>query len=460
MTGYHGLVVHPANNNLVLGLVSGPGAGVLQSNDAGNTWQLLANSQFEGQFLTSLAVDPTDQQTMYLSASWFGAWQSADGGQTWQAMNGLPTGSMWDLVLAKYDSNTLFAAVVGNTGAQQSQNGVYKSADGGATWTLLGGGLLGASNADGSTTSGAVRIELGATQGVVYVSMLTVGANPTPPPTNAVTAIQRFSSGDGGASWTALQPSSNNPEFRWWHLLLGVDPGNAKHVFVNDAYSLFESQDGGQTWSEADANIGYLQRINHFDFVNLTYDANGKALVTADQGVLRYDPASKSWTSLMGNLEVSEFYTIGLDPSTASTAYAVGQDIFSEKYTGQTTWNVMEEGINETGRIIVDPSNTSQLFAFNPLDVNNFVMRSTDAGATWANVFPANQLNIQSQNYTFAYLSQKAFAIDPSNSARLLVVEDRVFQTTDFGLHLGADQRRAFEGRDKNIRRRDRDRSL
>jgi len=438
MTGYHTLVVHPANNNLVLGLVSGVGGGLLKSSDAGNTWQLLANSQFDGKSLTSLAVDPTDQQTMYLSAAKSGAWQSADGGQTWQKMTGLPSGSVWDLVLANYDSNTMFAAVVGNTGAQQSQNGVYKSTDGGATWTLLGGGLppgaaLGASNADGTTTPGAVRIESGATPGVVYVSMLTVGANPTPPPTNAVTAIQRFTSGESGASWTALQPTSSNPEFRSWHLLLAVDPGNAKHVFANDAYSLYESHDGGQTWSEADANIGYLQRINHFDFVNLTFDTSGKALVTADQGLLRYDPAAKSWTSLVGNLEVSEFYTIGLDPGTASTAYAVGQDIFSEKFTGQTTWNVMEGGINETGRIIVDPNNTSQLFASNPLDVDNFVMKSTDAGATWTNVFPNSQLNIQSQNYTFAYLSQKAFAMDPSNSARLLVVEDRVFETTDSG---------------------------
>jgi hypothetical protein len=142
----------------------------------------------------------------------------------------------------------------------------------------------------------------------------------------------------------------------------------------------------------------------------------------------------------MGNLQVSEFYTIGLDPNTASLAYAVGQDIFSEKFTGQTEWNVMEDGIGETGKIIVDPKNSSQLFGFNPLDTGNFVMQSPDAGVTWTAIFPAallsaNFLKIynQSGGYDFAYLSQKAFAMDPANPARLLVVADRVYETTNSG---------------------------
>ena len=334
VSGYHSLLVHPANNKLVLGLVSGPGAGILQSLDGGNTWQLLANNRFDGQFLTSLAVHPTDQNTLYLSASWFGAWKSADGGVTWQQISSLPGGSVWDLILAKFDSKTLYAAVVGNTGAQQAQNGIYKSTDSGTTRTLLSGlpsgAALGANNADGSSASGAVRIESGTAQGVIYVSMLTLGPNPSPPPSLAVTAIQRFRTGDGGASWTPLTQSSANLEDRSWHLLLGVDPADEKHVFVNDAYSLFESLDAGKTWSQADVGI-----INPFDFVDLTFDANGKALVTADQGVLRYDPVTKGWTSLMGNLEVSEFYTIGLDPSTPSVAYAVGQDILALWYPAQ-----------------------------------------------------------------------------------------------------------------------------
>jgi photosystem II stability/assembly factor-like uncharacterized protein len=441
-TGYHPLVVHPANHDLVLGLVSGPGAGILQSSDAGKTWALLANNQFENQALVSLAVHPTDTKTLYLAASWAGAWTSTDGGSSWTQLTKLPSGNVCDLIIARFDPNTLYAAVVGNGPPNQSQNGVYKSADSGANWALLGGGLPSGAALGGANASGAIRIESATTSGVVYVSMLTLGPNPSPPPPLAVTAVQRFRTGDGGTTWKALAASGGTLENRSWHLLLAVDPSNSDHVFVNDAYSLWESTNAGKNWSQADAGVGYLKGgLNHFDWVNLTFDANDDAVATADQGVLRYHPAKKkSWTSLIGNLQVSEFYTIGLDPSTTDVAYAVGQDIFSEKYTGTTDWKVMEGGIGETGKIIVDPKNPKQLFGFNPLDTNNFVKQSPDAGSTWTTIFPAallssNFLNVynQSKGYGFAYLSQKAFAMDPVNPARLLVVSDQVFETINSG---------------------------
>ena len=432
--GYHPLVVHPANNDLALGLVSRQGAGILKSSDAGQTWQLLANGQFEGSALNSLAVHPTDIDTMYLSAYWAGVWKSIDGGVTWQMLNGLPGGSACDLVLAKYDSSMLFAGVVGNTGAQQAQNGIYRSNDSGATWTMLSG-LPSGADLGGDNASGAVRIESGTASGVVYVSLLTLG---TVPPLT-VTAVKRFRSSDSGSTWKALSPSGGSLENRSWHLLLAVDPKDNDHIFANDAYTLWESFDAGKKWSEADAGIGYLSSINHFDFVNLSFDANNEAIVTADQGVLRYSQ-KKGWSSLMGDLEVSEFYTIGLDPHHADVAYAVGQDIFCEKFSGDTVWNLMENAIGETGKIIVDPTNSNQLFAFNPGDKSNWVRRSNDAGVTWQTIFPSALLSPsfitiydQTQGYGFAYASQKAFALDPSNPARLLVVADRVYETKDAG---------------------------
>ncbi len=439
---YHTLVVHPANHALVLGLVSGRGAGILQSTDAGGTWSLLANAQFDGQGLNSLAVHPTKVDTMYLAAGWSGAWTSTDGGTTWQNLANLPSGCVSDLIIARFNSSTLYAGVVGNTGSAQAQNGVYQSTDGGATWTQLGGLPSGAALGQPGAT-GAVRIESATKTGALYVSMLTVAETSSSPPTYGVTAVQRFVTVDSGSSWTPLTASSGSLENRSWHLLLAVDPGDEKHVLVNDSYSLYESWDSGASWARTDTTIGYLKGINHFDFVNLTFDANRNALVTADQGVLQYNPFTKVWTSLMGNLQVSEFYTITLDPTTLSTAYAVGQDIFCEKYTGSLAWNVMEEGINETGKILVNPSNPNQIFAFNPLVINQFVIASVDGGTTWNTILPASVLSSafttlyakqagpSGQDYTFAYQAQKAFAMDPSNPARLLAVADRIYETTD-----------------------------
>lgn len=437
-SGYHPLVVHPSNHNLVLGAVSGPGAGILKSTDGGVSWQLLANSQFDGQTISSIAVHPTDTNIMYISVGWQGVWKSKDGGASFQQLS-LPGGNATDVILAKYDPTVLFAGVVGNSGAAQPNNGVHRSTDSGATWHLLSslpsGAVLGGSDGGGA----AVRLESGSGAGVVYVAMLTLGPNPTPPPAKAVTAVQRFKTTDGGTTWKALAATPGTLEARSWHLLFAVAPKNDAHVFANGPYSLYESTDSGKTWTEADTGIGYLSGINHFDWVNMAFNANGDAIVTADQGVLQYQLKKKNWTSLMGNLQVSQFYTITLDPNSADVAYAVGQDIFSEKFTGTTHWNVMEGGMGETGRIWVDPKNSHRLCAFNPLDSSNFVLYSTDAGSTWTNIFSSGVLSgsfltTYGQNkYGFAYTSQKAFALDRSNPDRVLVGFDQVFETTDAG---------------------------
>lgn len=437
--GYRTLVVHPANPKLIFGAVSGSGAGILNSTDGGTTWTLLANGQLDGMHLVALVAHPTNTSLLYLAAGWAGVWTSTDGGSTWSPVGSLPGGYVCDLIMARYDSKTLFAAVVSDKNAAQSNNGIYKSTDGGSTWTQLGGGLPPAAALGSQHAGGAVRFESGSAAGSVYASLLTLGP---PGPSQSVTAVQRFRTTDGGTTWNALSASGGGLEARSWHLLLAVDPKDDTHIFANDAYSLYESHDSGGSWSEADAGIGYLASINHFDWVNLSFDSNDNALVSADQGVLRYDPATGTWTSLIANLEVSEFYTYTLDPHEEGIAYAVGQDIFCEKMTGALQWNVMENSINETGKVLVDPHNTSQLCAFNPLNLNNFVRQSADAGATWTTIFPgppglftANFISVYNQGdgYGFAYTSQTAFAMDPTNPARVLVAADQVYESVNVG---------------------------
>jgi photosystem II stability/assembly factor-like uncharacterized protein len=429
-SGYHPLVVHPANHDLILAAVSSQGAGILKSTDAGTTWQLLANSLFDRQTIPAIAVHPTDQNTMYLSVGWQGVWKSTDGGNTWTRLSSLPGGNVTDIVLAKFNPSYLYVGIKQNTGSAAAQNGVYQSTDGGGTWTLLNGLPPGTALDSGNAS---IRLESGSGLGVVYVSLLTVDAS------GNVTAVQRFKTTDGGSTWTALGSTPGTLEKRNWHLLIAVDPASDDHIFANDAYSLYESIDSGSTWTRADTTIGWLPSINHFDWVNMSFDSKAHALCTADQGVFRYNPQNQKWTSLIDNLQVSEFYTLTLDPQNIDVAYAVGQDIFAEKFTGALHWNEMLDSIGETGRVLVDPHNDKQLCAFNPLDTNNFVRQSLTAGATWSTIFPVSLLSAAfmalydapNGDYNFAYASQKAFAMDPSNPARVVVGADQVFESVN-----------------------------
>ena len=84
--------------------------------------------------------------------------------------------------------------------------------------------------------------------------------------------MRRWRTHDGGQTWHQLATTAGTVETRSWHLLLGVDPDDAKHVFVNDAYELWESHDSGQTWKHAD--VVNTTSIGD-DWVNLSWNAPG-----------------------------------------------------------------------------------------------------------------------------------------------------------------------------------------
>jgi hypothetical protein len=435
--GNHPLMVHKSNHDLILALVKGIGAGLLWSNDAGQTWELRGNSIFEGASIGSIAADPTNTDLFYVSvykggSFGSGIYESTDAGFNWNRLpklgpltpEGLPDGPVSDVIITKYNANTLYGAVVGNDGSSTSNNGIYRSANGGATWILMSGLPSGSELAGGAW----VRLESGSNPGVIYVVILSPDAS-----NNIV--VKRFKTTDDGDNWTPLKESSQYYEPRSWHVLLGIDPNDDDHIFVNDSYGpdpsyrLYESYDAGDTtngWSRADA---YQSVFLGRDWVNIAFDANGDAVVTADQGIYRYSK-SKNWTSLVGNLEVTQFYTITPDPQSSIKVYGVGQDLYwAIKFTGTPQWEFMEDSAGEHGKILVDPANSDWLYAYNPLDGNNFVRRSMDGGKTWTTVQPSETW--AQLDYIFAKATQKSFIMDPSNSSRLLLGTKKVYELTN-----------------------------
>jgi photosystem II stability/assembly factor-like uncharacterized protein len=419
-SGYHPLVVHPKDHGTVFGLVSGPGAGVLRSTNFGLGWELLGNSLFEGAALSSIAVHPTDVKTLYVAA-WTGGsfctpgvYKTTDGGVSWTNLTNFHDGFVSDVIMAKWDRKTLFAGLIPrNSSDGVSTAAVYRSTDEGANWHALSG--LPSNFYERSF----IRLESAGENGLAYATLFTLDDN------IKKGVVSRHRTSDRGNTWKKLAATPGNPETRSWHVLLGVNPNNGKHVFANDAYSLYESKDSGDTWQRADISDG--QGIGD-DWVNIAFDLKGNVAVTADRGVYHYSLGTQKWQHRCGNLQVTQLYTITLTPQNTDRCFGVAQDHTGPfKFTGSILWHKMPGGTGETGKILVDPQDMKRLYASNPLaPATGLVNVSADGGTSWKVIRTDSAWT--NEDYSFGYSVQKSFVMDPSNAKRLLLGTNKVFE--------------------------------
>ncbi len=124
------------------------GCGILRSTDGGSTWSQYGANVFVtatggariGHIIIDKATAGSTTSTTLLASSSFGLWRSTNSGQTWSQV--LTGGNVSGLAADPVNSNTWYA-IIGNYGATSSQNGIYKSTNGGVSWSLLTVALTG-----------------------------------------------------------------------------------------------------------------------------------------------------------------------------------------------------------------------------------------------------------------------------------------------------------------------------
>jgi hypothetical protein len=431
------------------------GRGILKSSDGGTSWALLANDVFDRMAVSQIVVDPADPNTVYVATSAavvngagfggknVGVWKSTDGGTTWtDTTRNLPNiNRTWDdfstLLLDSSDPThqTLYTAVCSPSGqffGFSAGSGAYKTTDGGTSWTLLAGGM------PGGATVGLIKLALSPSAlQTVYASIVGTGQ---PGSTPFGSLFEMLKSTDGGSTWTQLTntPDYFAPEHQgWFDSTLAVDPSNANVVYAGAAAgpgSFVESTDGGSTWT--DISIGspfsaavFPNSAPHADHHGIAFDANGRLLDGDDGGIYRLDnhtPGHIQWTDLNGNLDITQFTGIALDPTNPSVAYGGSQDNGTERFDGALGWTQLRGG--DGGFVRVDANHPNTIYHTYPWgpggNQGNVLERSDDGGATWAAKTTGMGLGDPASFYP-------PYVIDPSNSARLLLGTNRVYESTN-----------------------------
>ncbi len=302
------------------------GDGVYKSTDGGDNWTNVGLKDSER--IAKILVDPTDTNTVYVCAPgklWSeaderGVYKTTDGGQSWhKILKGANAATGCSMMsMDKQNPKTLYAGMwdfrrkgwtfrSGGDGPDApSASGLFKSTDGGATWTELDEK---AAKGLPAKPWGRVAVAVAPSKSsVVYAFIEAV------PPKNAL-----YRSDDGGQTWTMLDRSQNMIWRPFYFANLTVDPKDENKVYKAGG-SLIFSNDGGRSFSNIAGGA-------HGDFHDVWVDpGNTDHLITGDDGGLwySYDGGSRWWKA--ENLPVSQFYHVSVDMAQPYRVYGGLQD--------------------------------------------------------------------------------------------------------------------------------------
>ena len=292
------------------------GKGVYKSTDSGQSWAEAGLENTER--IADIAVHPENPDLLYVAALghlWDahpdrGVFRSADGGATYEKVLYLDenTGAA-NLEMDPTDPDVLYAAMWShrrtpwdfNSGLN-GKSGLYKTTDGGDNWTLLSEGLP-------QEKLGRIGVAVAADGKTVYASVETGTAE----------TKGMYRSTDGGATWAKTGDNWNNHIRPFYFSELAVDPNNPDIVAKCGLNGII-SEDSGATWRTMDPMV-------HSDFHDIWIDpTNGKHIIVGTDGGI-YESLDRGATFRMWmNLPISQFYHVSVDNAEPYRVYGGLQD--------------------------------------------------------------------------------------------------------------------------------------
>ncbi|MFN7687488.1 MAG: WD40/YVTN/BNR-like repeat-containing protein [Sphingobacteriales bacterium] len=341
------VIIHPSNPNHVYVAASGnewsnnKERGLYETTDGGKTWKRLINDDANG--VIDLVMHPTDPKTMYASTwnrirlRWSDPtpqdgdfiWKTTDGGKTWTKLtNGLPqtkfTGRV-GIALSRSNPNILYAYIDNHTPKREPKAGELDPY--GRPIQVIPFGVQVWRSDDAGQNFAKVSTEddklerFAGTYGWVFGQ---IRVDPTNPEVVYIMGVPIAKSTDGGKTFNMMRPDRGSERNHGDHHALWIDPTDPNYLINGNDGGVVVSYDGGKTLNN------FFDVIPTTQFYNITYDMNtpynvigsvqdeGSFMASVKNTFGSKDPSIQQWRDAPGG----EGTIHAVDPSNPSLVYS------------------------------------------------------------------------------------------------------------------------------------------
>ncbi len=458
------MVIHPTQTNRMW--IGSVGGGIWYSSNSGVSWSPV-NDFMSNLAVSALVLDPTNPNTMYAGTGegfynadgirGAGIYKSTDGGVTWAQLTSTANNNFLYVnrlaispdggVLLAATSSTVYRSTNGGTSWTLVLNGsttigdvefhptdatkavasgyahqLYYSANGGTSWTAASGAPSGGTGYNG----GRVEVRYAKSNPTITYATFDYGS-----------ASQFFKSTDGGVTYAKVFDSATSNTANWlsgqgWYAnALWVSPVDANLIVVG-GLDIYRSTNGGTSFSQISqwySAPSSAHADHHGIFNDPGYNGSNNTLVyfTNDGGVYKAANVStvsltNGWQELNNQLGITQFYGAGVNAANG-TIVAGAQDNGTVRYTtsaGTENWSTMFGG--DGGYCAADQDNSAYYYGEY---VNLEIHRSTNSGASSSYIYTG----ISDAGGAAEFISP--FILDPNNQATLLAGGTSLWRTTN-----------------------------
>ncbi|MCW3990738.1 MAG: YCF48-related protein [Candidatus Bathyarchaeota archaeon] len=358
------ITIHPTDEDTLFATLMGQG--IAKSTDRGKTWWL-STTGMVSTFVTNVATDPVDPDTVYVSGGdGSGTWKTTDGGETWEVLNKGGIHHPWvdELTIVPSDPNIIYD--IADIGL------IYKSEDAGETWENWNNGFH-------------------------HESVYAIEVDPVDPDVIYVmnNGFGMFKTVDGGDGWHYLLYS---PDYSY---TIAIDPSDTSIVYsgynrkvFENASRVYKSTSAGEDWevvleipdSEAVTSVAIDQQDPDRIYAGAT-GASGEIYFSDDKG--------QTWATLNDLFTFSTIHAqnqLAVSPTDENTVYATpwGAGLYKTTDAGATWVELKNAPTVSIASITIDPTDTDNVYIADRTQA--ILYGSDDGGQTFEEVFDAGPM--------------------------------------------------------------------